>query len=225
MAPVLAGLLEAPVSFADIPPGDRLWRWHDADVGCERRGVPEARGVAHSGDDAGGRLRANALDGHQQLAHLVGIEQAVDVVLDLGQALTPKVEILADVARLQPVGWAVILADAAAGGLDQLRGQLAAYQVTAVVAQLGQASRGDLREVMCGGASGEEAGCQHAIQAADVAGELGEAQVHQAVELAHAVIEVLIASVLVRSSALSWKRRVLSGLSNATWWPAAASTA
>jgi hypothetical protein len=48
-----------------------------------------------------------------------------------------------------------------------------------------------------GGAFGEERGRQHGVEAADVARELGEAQVHQAVELADPVVEVLADAVAV----------------------------
>ncbi len=84
-----------------------------------------------------------------------------------------------------------MLADGAFCGLDQLRGALGSDQVASVVAQLSQPLRSGAGEVVRGGALGKECGRQHAVHPAHVAGELREAQVHQAVELAHAVVEVL----------------------------------
>ena len=46
-------------------------------------------------------------------------------------------------------------------------------------------------EGLRGGISGEQAGGEHAVEAADVAGELGEAEIDQAMQLADAVVEVL----------------------------------
>jgi len=175
-AGILAGLLEAG---------------HHADIGRERSRTLEARRVTYGGDDAGGCLRADAVDGEQQLADLVALEQAVDVALDLDQAPAPKVEVLADVAGLQPIRRPVVLTDGAFGGFDQLGGPLGSDQMAPVVAQLGQPFRRGADELVRGGAFGKECGRQHAVQPAHVAGELGEAQVHQAVELAHAVVEVL----------------------------------
>ena len=148
------------------------------------------RRVAHGGDDACGCLRADAVDA-EQLADLVVLEQAVNVALDLDQTPAPQVEVLADVAGLQPIRRPVMLADGALGGFDQLGGALGSDQAAPVVAQLGQAFGHGAGEIVRGGAFGKECGCQHAVQPGDISGELGEAQVHQTVELAHAVIEVL----------------------------------
>ena len=79
----------------------------------------------------------------QQLADLVRVEQVLDVALDLGEAASPQIEILADVTRLQRVGGAVVLADRTLGGVDELAGEFVADQVAAVVAQFGEpAGRG-----------------------------------------------------------------------------------
>lgn len=182
-AGTLAGLLEA---------GD------DADIGREGGGAAEAGGVADGGDDTGGRLRSDPLDGGQQLADLVGVEQVFfDVALDVGQAPSPQIEVLADMAGLQRVGRSVVLADGAFGSLDQLLGQLGADQVTPVVAKFGEPSRVGASEGLCGWVFGEQAGGEHAVEGADVAGELGEAEIDQAMELADAVVEVLAQPVAV----------------------------
>ena len=82
-------------------------------------------GCLRAGDDAdiGGALRPDAVDGGQELADLVAIEQARDVALDLGQAAPPQDEILAEVAGLRIIDRAVMLTDRALGGLNQLLGQ------------------------------------------------------------------------------------------------------
>ena len=94
----------------------------------------------------------------QQLADLVGVEQALDVALDLDQAAAPEVEVLAEVAGLQrrrpgrDAGRSERLA-----AVDQLLGQLGADQVAAVVAQLGEAPRVGAGEGLGGRVFGEEA--------------------------------------------------------------------
>ena len=92
---------------------------------------------------------------------------------------------------LQPVCRPVVLANGAFCGLDQLRGAFGSDPVAPIVAQLGQPLRRGAGEIVRGGAFGKECARQHAVQPAHVAGELGKAQVHQAVELADAVVEVL----------------------------------
>ena len=84
-----------------------------------------------------------------------------------------------------------MLADGGFGGLDQLLGQLGADEVAAVVAQLGQSARRGTSESVRGGISGQQAGGEHAVEAADIAGELGKAEIDQTVQLAHAVVEIL----------------------------------
>ena len=113
----------------------------DAEIGGQGVGAFEACGVADGCDDAGGGLRSDTLDGGQQLADLVGVEQVFDVALDVGEAFAPEVEVLADVRGLQLVGGSVVLADGSLCGFDELLGQLGADEVAAVVAQLGEAAR------------------------------------------------------------------------------------
>jgi hypothetical protein len=50
---------------------------------------------------------------------------------------------------------------------------------------------------VCGRILGEQAGGELACEGADVAGELGEAEIDEAVELADAVVEVLAEAVAV----------------------------
>jgi len=95
---------------------------HDADVCGEGGSTGEACWIADGGDDAGCGLRPDALDGGQQLADLMSVEQVLDVILDFGKAITPQVEALAymHMAGLQRVGRSVMLADQACRCLDQL---------------------------------------------------------------------------------------------------------
>ena len=179
-------------AFAGVPEAR-----DDADIGGEGVGAPEAGRVADGGDDPRGRLRADPFDGGQQLADLVGVEQVLDVALDVVQAPSPQVEILADVARLQRVGRAVMLADGAPRGVDQLFGQLGADHVPAVVAQFREPARVRAGEGRCARVFGEQAGGEHAVEAADVAGEFREDEIDQAMQLAHAVVEVVAQPVAV----------------------------
>ena len=92
----------------------------------------------------------------------------------------------------------MVLADGGLCGLDQLLGQFGADEVAAVVAQLGQAAwalRG--RRRVRSGIGREQAGGEHAVEAADIAGELGEAEIDQAMQLADAIVEVLAQPVAV----------------------------
>ena len=90
---------------------------------------------------------------------------------------------------------AVMLADGAASGLDQGLGEFGADEVPAVVAQLGDTARGGAGEGVGGGVFGEQAGGEHGVEAADVTGELGKAEIDQAVQLADAVVKILAQAV------------------------------
>ena len=90
-----------------------------------------------------------------------------------------------------------MLADGAAGGIDQLFGQIGADQVPAVVAQFGEAARVGAGEGLGARVLGEQAGGEHAVEAADVAAEFGEDEIDEAMQLAHAVVEVLAQPVAV----------------------------
>ena len=145
-------------------------------------------------------MRAEAVDAGQELADLVGVEQALDVALDLDEPTTPEIEILADVPGLERVGRPVVLADRALRRRDQRFGELGPDQVAAVVAQLREATRLRADEGLRGGIFGDEAGGEHAVEATNVAGELGKSEVDQALQLAHPVAEVLPDPVRWRTS-------------------------
>jgi hypothetical protein len=53
------------------------------------------------------------------------------------------------------------------------------------------------REGLRGGVFGDERGGEHAVEAADIAGELGEPEIDQPVQLTHPVVEVLAQPVAV----------------------------
>ena len=117
----------------------------------------------------------------------MGVQEPLDVALDL----TPEIEILADVPGLERVGEPVVLAHRAVRRRDQRCGELGPDQVAAVVAQLREAARLRADEGLRGGIFSDEAGGEHAVEATNVAGELGKSEVDQAVQLAHLVVEVL----------------------------------
>ena len=143
----------------------------------------------------------------QELADLVGVEQALDVALDLGQAAAPEVEVLAEVAGLQRVDRAVMLADRALGrrrrAARPARGRPGGGRRSAAWrGAAGWRGRRPARSGIRRGGGGE-----HAVEAADVAGELGEAEVDQAVQLAHPVVEVLAQPVAVADELAQGSRR------------------
>lgn len=195
----------------------------DAEMGGERAWAVDGRWVAGLGDDAGGALRSDAVDGGEQLSDLVGVGQ----VLDVGQAPAPEVEILADVAGLQRAGRPVMPADGARGGLDQVLGEFRPDRMPPVAAELRRAARGGAGEGACVRILGEQAGGEHAVGGADVAGELGEAEVDETVELADAVIEALAGPVAVADQfaqvlgdlvvRVGGRRAFLEGEAGRTW--------
>ena len=178
----LAGLLET---------------WNDAKIGGQGVGASKASGISDCCDDAGGGLGSEAFDGGEQLTDLMSVKQMLDLALDGGKAFTPEVEILTDMHSLKLVGGSVVLTDRGLCGLDQLLGQLSADKVTSVVAQPGQAASACASERLRSGIGGQQAGGEHAVEAADVAGELGETEVDQAMQLSNAVVEVLAQPVAV----------------------------
>lgn len=82
-----------PRPFARLSEGG-----HNTDIGGKGPCGSEARRIAGDGDDARGRIGTDAVDAGQQPPDLVGVEQALDVALDLLQATAPEVDVLADVA-------------------------------------------------------------------------------------------------------------------------------
>jgi hypothetical protein len=84
-----------------------------------------------------------------------------------------------------------MVADRTLGRVDEQAGELGTHWVSAVVAQFGEAFDRHAAEGGGGGIVMEDCAGQFAVEAFDVAGELGEAEVDQAVKLAHAITEVL----------------------------------
>ncbi len=167
----------------------------DADVGRRRAGGAEVGGIAEFGDEPGRSIGADAVDAGEQRADFVHAQGGVDVMVELAQAPTQGVEILAGIAHLHAVGCAVMVADRTLGRVDAQAGELGTHWVSAVVAQFGEAFDRHAAEGGGGGIVMEDCAGQFAVEAFDVAGELGEAEVDQAVKLAHAITEVLHQSV------------------------------
>ena len=170
---------------------------YDADESGKGTGAFEMGGIAGGGDDACCGLWPDAIDAGDQLACDMGIEQVLDVVLDLGEALAPSVEVLADMSGLQLIGGSMMLTDRMLGGLDQGMCQVGSDEVSSIIAQPGDAAGCGAGKGMRGGVFGEEAGGEHAVEAANVAGELGKAEIDQTMELANAIIEILAQPVTV----------------------------
>jgi hypothetical protein len=170
---------------------------YDADESGKGTGAFEMGGIAGGGDDACCGLWPNAIDAGDQLACDMGIEQVLDVVLDLGEAFAPSVEVLADMSGLKLIGGSMMLTDRMLGGLDQGMGQFGSDEVSSIIAEPGEAAGCRAGEGMRGGVFGEEAGGEHAVEAANVAGELGKAEIDQTMELADAIIEILAQTVTV----------------------------
>jgi hypothetical protein len=84
---------------------------HGADEGRECAGATEVRGVADSRDEAGRGLRPDPWDGREELADIVGVQQALDITFHGAEAAAPEVEIFAGVADLQAIGLTVVLTD------------------------------------------------------------------------------------------------------------------
>ena len=105
-------------------PFARLFEGGDgADISGERAAAAEVGGVADCGDDAGGGLGADAVDGGEQPADLVLAQFAVEVAVEIAQAAAQGVEVIAGVADLQAIGGAVVLSDGAPGGVDERCGR------------------------------------------------------------------------------------------------------
>ena len=82
-------------------------------------------------------------------------------------------------------------ADRDLGRLDEAAGQILADPAATVVAQPGQSADSDALEGLGGRELVEHGARQLAVQAADIACELREAQIDETVQLAHPVAEVL----------------------------------
>src|SRR2546427_264968 len=90
-----------------------------AECGGQRGGAAKGGGVADFGDDAGGGIRANTVNGGQQPPDLMLAQFAFDVPVELAQAAAQHVEVITGVTDLQAVGGAVMLPDRAAGGVRE----------------------------------------------------------------------------------------------------------
>ena len=120
-------------------PFARLFEGGDgADISGERAAAAEVGGVADRGDDAGRGLGADAVDGGKQPADLVLAQFAVEVSVEIAQAVAQGVEVIAGVADLQAIGGAMVLSDRAPCGVDKLARQVQADVMAAVVAHGGQ---------------------------------------------------------------------------------------
>jgi len=93
-------------------------------VGSERTGAAEQRGVTDDGDDAGGGLRADAVDGGEQVTDLMLAQFALDIVVELAQPAAQQIQILAGVTHLDAVGHALMLADRMPCSVDQRAGEI-----------------------------------------------------------------------------------------------------
>ena len=100
-------------------------------------------------------------------------------------------------AGLQRIDRTVMLADRVLRCAHQPFSQFGADEVAAVIAQLRQTPGIGTREGLRRGVFGEQRGGQRAVEAADMAGEFGEAEIDQAVELADPVVEVLAQPIAV----------------------------
>ena len=162
-----------------------------ADISGERAAAAEVGGVADRGDDAGRGLGADAVDGGEQPADLVLAQSAVEIAVELAQAAAQDVEVIAGVADLQAIGGAVVLSDGAAGGVAEQARQVQADVMAAVVAQGRQTAHRHPAEGRGGGIVAQDGAGQFAVEGAHVAGELGKAEIDQAVQLPHAIAEIL----------------------------------
>lgn len=162
-----------------------------ADERGERARAAEVGRVADPGQQAGGGLGPDARDRGEQLADVVGAEQALDVALDGAEAAAPEIEVLAGVADLQAIGLAVMLADRGRRGGSERLGHLLTDPVTPVIPPVGQPADRNAAEGPGGRVLAQDGRGQRAPEVRDGARELGEAEVDQAVELADPVAEVL----------------------------------
>ena len=149
------------------------------------------RDVAELGDQARGGLGPDAVDRREELADLVVLERALDVLAQRADPPAQQVDVLAGEAHLGPVDLRVVTADRARRGADEILRQLAAHLVEAVVAEIGEALDRDADEGLSSRVLVEDRGRELAVERPDEADKLGEVEVHQPVELPHAVAEVL----------------------------------
>ncbi len=108
------GVADGGDSAAYRLPFARLFEGGDgADISGKRAAAAKVGGVADGSDDAGRGLGTVAIDGGEQAAHLMFVQFAVEVAVEIAQAATQGVEVIAGVADLQAIGGAVMLSDGA----------------------------------------------------------------------------------------------------------------
>src|SRR6266851_826671 len=95
-----------------------------AHVASQSRATAHAAEIAEGGDEAGGRLGTDPVDGRQPRADLVAREQTLDIPVERAPPPPQDVQVLADVLDLDPVGRAVVLPDGGRRGLEQCGGHL-----------------------------------------------------------------------------------------------------
>ena len=135
--------------------------WHDADIGGERIGASKRAGLPSSAI-----MRAEVCGPTPSMVvsslPMSCSPAALRCRAHFGEAASPEVEVLTDVAHLNR-SRSMMRADRAFCGLDKPTGQLGADGVAAVVAQLGHAARRGSSEGLRGWVSARRrlrAGCR-----------------------------------------------------------------
>lgn len=166
----------------------------NADVRGERSGVAEGVQVDLR-DHACGGVGADAVDAGQELADLVLLETALDVVVERLDARSKGRNVLTSVARLEPVGRPVVAPHGALREFVQALGEPLPDAMAAVVDEVADGLHGRVPEGRARGKRQEQRRGFVRAQVANEAGELGEGQIDRPVQLAHAVAEVLHESI------------------------------
>ncbi len=168
----------------------RVGARHDSYVCGEGGGGAESGRVTHSGYNAAHGDRADAVDRREKRADGVSRGKGLDLGPHILQPRSQDVKVLADELNLGGVDAGTMPAHRDPRGCDQLLCELVADSTTAVHAEsqlfaagVGKGARGWVLV--------EERRGALAAQRVHVADELGEAQVNQAAELTHSVVEVL----------------------------------
>src|SRR5581483_6145159 len=174
--PALAGLAQA---------GDR------ADEGADGLARDEARGVSEHREQVRRGGRPEAFDRAQQRREIGPGKGAADLAVQLDDARTQPADVFAGVAHAAGVGRALMRADGLPGEGLQLAGEPAAEAVATVGAQRGEGLGRSLGDGLGGRELPEDRGGPLAAEVLHQPGELGEAQIDQAVERADAVAQIL----------------------------------
>jgi hypothetical protein len=121
----------------------------------------------------------------------VRVEQPLEVVLDGAEAPAPEVPIFAGIADVQAIRLAMLLPDRGRGGGEERVSQLRADAVARDIAQPGKAPDREAAEGLRSRVHAQNGGGHRAAEVGDVAPELREPQVEQAMQLSDAVPDVL----------------------------------